>query len=106
MKYPLFGELPALAQARMVTARRHPRLPLAIYNYTAQAQHAPMAQWTTALMDCRGLILDDDGKIVGRPFRNRRVALGDDVRRQRSFIGSIRLESGRRANWDFNTRGD
>jgi RNA ligase len=29
----------------------------------------PVAEWTEALKDCRGLILDADGNIVGRPFR-------------------------------------
>lgn len=28
-----------------------------------------MAEWTEAMKDCRGLILDDEGEIVGRPFR-------------------------------------
>lgn len=29
----------------------------------------PLSEWTEAMKDCRGLILDDAGEIVGRPFR-------------------------------------
>lgn len=53
----------------MISARRHPHHPLTIYNYSAKAQHAQISDWTEALKDCRGLILDDDGEIIGRPFR-------------------------------------
>jgi len=69
MKYPLFHELPALKEAGLVSARPHPKHPLTVYNYTAKAQHMPIAEWTEAMKDCRGLILDDAGEIVSRPFR-------------------------------------
>lgn len=69
MKYPLLNELPDLTARRIITARRHPTLPLTIHNYTVAAQMTPLAEWTEAMKDCRGLILDDDGEIIGRPFR-------------------------------------
>lgn len=69
MKYPLFHELPQLRTDGMISARRHPVHPLTVYNYSAKAQHEPLTGWTEAMKDCRGLILDDDGEIVGRPFR-------------------------------------
>jgi len=69
MKYEHFNELPELIAKKLITGRKHPNLPLTIYNYTAQGQHLSPSEWTEAMKDCRGLILDDEGNIVGRPFR-------------------------------------
>lgn len=69
MKYEHFEGLPALKADGLISARLHPHHPLTVYNYSAKAQALPVAQWHDALKDCRGLILDDDGEIVGRPFR-------------------------------------
>ena len=69
MRYQHFDELPDLVAKRMISRRPHPTLPLDIYNYTASAQHTPLAEWTESMKDCRGLILDRGGEIVGRPFR-------------------------------------
>jgi RNA ligase len=69
LKYPLFEELAGLADRGLIRKRPHPTLPLDIYNYTVRAQYLPAHEWTEALKDCRGLILDRQGCIVGRPFR-------------------------------------
>lgn len=69
IKYEHFDELPQLVADRIVSRRPHPRLPLNIYNYTVKGQMTPVSQWTDAMKYCRGLILDHDGYIVGRPFR-------------------------------------
>jgi RNA ligase len=69
MKYPHLSDLEPLHAAGMISARRHPHHPLTIYNYTVKSQITPISDWTEAMKDCRGLILDDDGEIVGRPFR-------------------------------------
>lgn len=68
MIYPNLIDLNTLVAERMVSKRKHPTLPLWVYNYTAKAQHTPIALWTPALCDARGLILDEAGEIVGRPF--------------------------------------
>jgi RNA ligase len=68
VKYAHFDALPDLIAQRLITKRAHPRLPLDIYNYSASAQFMPIAEWTQPMMDCRGLILDRAGEIVGRPF--------------------------------------
>ncbi len=68
IRYPLFDELPQLVADKLVSARPHPKLPLTIYNYTAGAQSLKPAEWPQALRECRGLILDREGFIVGRPF--------------------------------------
>ena len=69
VKYQFFEELPGLADRGLIRKSPHPSLPLDIYNYTVKAQYLPAREWTEALKDCRGLILDRQGHIVGRPFR-------------------------------------
>lgn len=69
VQYHLLQDLLQLRADGMISARRHPSHPLTIYNYSAKAQHTPLSEWTEAMKDCRGLILDDDGEIIGRPFR-------------------------------------
>lgn len=50
----------------LVGVRRHPTLPLSIYNYTDEATYS--RTWDDVTRMCRGLILDDDGTVVARPF--------------------------------------
>lgn len=62
-----------------ITARRHPTLPLTIYNYTKQTQYE--GYWNGTTKKCRGLVLDDTGEIIvnappkffnkGEPFADR-----------------------------------
>lgn len=69
MRYQLYSDLEDLLARKLISKRPHPKLPLYIYNYTASAQSLSIAEWTPALCDCRGLILDEAGEIVGRPFK-------------------------------------
>lgn len=69
MRYEHLDEIDALIKAKLISARPHPTLPLFVYNYTAGAQGLPIKDWTPALCDCRGLILDAQGEVVGRPFK-------------------------------------
>src|SRR5437016_6113784 len=55
-----------LVQEGVVRAARHPSLPLTIYNYTAMCQYE--RRWCDISRMCRGLIVDDSGDIVARPF--------------------------------------
>jgi hypothetical protein len=50
-----------------VSKRKHPELPLYIFNYTPEAAFAN--EWNEVTMTCRGLILDEWYNIVARPFR-------------------------------------
>ena len=52
--------------AGYVSIRPHPEEKLFIFNYTAKAQYNQ--HWNEVTKNCRGLILDDDYKIVARPF--------------------------------------
>lgn len=48
-----------------ISVRNHPTLPLKISNYTNQAQYRGHSDTTRK---CRGLIVDDHGYVVARPF--------------------------------------
>ena len=49
-----------------VSARKHPTLPLVIYNYTEKTTFA--RYWNPITNLCRGLIVSDTGEIIARPF--------------------------------------
>lgn len=69
MRYEHLEDLEELLSKKLITCRAHSYLPLSIYNYTASAQALPIKEWPEALKDCRGLILNLEGEVVGRPFR-------------------------------------
>jgi RNA ligase len=60
-------ELTAAVAEGLVRVQRHPSLPLRIFNYTELAVYS--RTWTTATLNCRGLIVDDEDRIVARGFR-------------------------------------
>ena len=45
----------------------HPTLPLTIWNYSQSTQFE--RKWDEVTMQCRGLVTDEDGKVVARPFK-------------------------------------
>lgn len=49
-----------------IKAQRHPSEPLTIYNYGPKTQYD--WHWTPETKACRGLIVDDQERIVARPF--------------------------------------
>lgn len=56
----------AEVDAGYVNVARHPTAPISIYNYSQRAQFE--GHWNHVTLQCRGLILDDDGRVVARPF--------------------------------------
>lgn len=50
-----------------ISQRKHPTVPLWIYNYTPQC--AWNRSWNDATLNCRGLILDSNWNVVARPFK-------------------------------------
>lgn len=58
--------LEGLIASGYITARRHPILPLTVYDYSAKCQYERV--WTTETLACRGLIAHDDGSVIARPF--------------------------------------
>ena len=45
----------------------HPTLPLTIWNYSQTTQYE--GKWDDVTLQCRGLVTDDKGNIVARPFK-------------------------------------
>jgi len=45
----------------------HPTLPLTIWNYSEKVQYESL--WDEVTIQCRGLVTDDIGNVVARPFR-------------------------------------
>jgi RNA ligase len=64
----LLNKIESLVETQQVRKGVHPRLPLAIYNYSAAVQWRD--EWDDTLMQCRGLVLDSKtGEIVACPMR-------------------------------------
>lgn len=59
-------ELDSAVSEGRVYARRHPTLPLTIYNYSDEVAFG--GWWNNVTLNCRGLILDDNFNIVARPW--------------------------------------
>ena len=45
----------------------HPSLPLTIWNYTEKVQYEGL--WDDITLMCRGLVTDDKGNVIARPFK-------------------------------------
>lgn len=58
--------LAAHVEAGTVSMVRHPTEPLRLYNYTARCQYA--GAWDAESRACRGLIVDDEDRVLARPF--------------------------------------
>jgi T4 RnlA family RNA ligase len=58
--------LPLLIEQGYIISQTHPTLPLTIYNYTAQTQYE--RYWHPATLACRGLILDQQHRVIARPL--------------------------------------
>ena len=69
-QYERLDELMAAVAAGLCTRRRHATLPLWIHNYSQKAQFEfTAASWPEVLRDARGLILDEEGRLVARGLR-------------------------------------
>ncbi len=53
-----------LVEEGYISVRNHPKYPYFIYNYTAKTQYS--SNWCVETLNCRGLILDEDYKIIAR----------------------------------------
>jgi hypothetical protein len=51
----------------LLYVQNHPTLPLQIWNYTPEVQF--MELWDDITIQCRGLVTDNEGNIVARPFK-------------------------------------
>lgn len=51
----------------LLMKQTHPTLPLTIWNYTPKVQYESL--WDEVTLQCRGLVTDDKGNVVARPFK-------------------------------------
>ena len=58
--------LQSMIDEQYIKVQKHPEEDLYIYNYTAKAQYERV--WNEWTLQCRGLIMDADQKVVARPF--------------------------------------
>lgn len=64
----MIKELRKLEEEGLITLRPHNELPLFIANYTPTVQYDRLWDSHPLLKSCRGLIVDEDGEVVARPF--------------------------------------
>jgi len=65
MKYDL-NILNDYIERGLIIKQVHPTLPLSIYNYSRTCQYG--AQWDYITLNCRGLVLDNEGNVIAKPF--------------------------------------
>jgi RNA ligase len=65
MKYDL-NILNDYIERGLIIKQVHPTLPLSIYNYSRSCQYDKL--WDEVTLDCRGLVLDNDGNVIAKPF--------------------------------------
>ena len=63
----MIEEIKKYVEQGWLISQRHPRLPLTIYNYSQSTQYAE--KWDEITLMCRGLVIDDEGNIIARPFK-------------------------------------
>lgn len=64
----LLQRLEELKQQKLVRCQRHPTAPRTIWNYTDKCQYS-RENWDDVTLSARGLILDDQGRVIARGFR-------------------------------------
>ena len=65
MKYDL-NILSKYIDEGLVIKQVHSTLPLSIYNYSRECQYS--GKWDDITLNCRGLVLDNDGNVIAKPF--------------------------------------
>ena len=58
--------LDQLLENGYIKAKKHPKVDLYIYNYTAKTQYERM--WNDWTLSCRGLIMNKNREVIARPF--------------------------------------
>jgi RNA ligase len=87
----------------------HPTLPLTVYNYTDRVQYEGL--WDEVTLQCRGLVVDNLGNIVARPFKKffnlseGRTNVTDDYEIYTKYDGSLFILFFFGGEWVFASRG-
>jgi len=92
-----------------IISKRHPSLPITIYNYSVKTEYEE--HWDEITLQARGLVLDDCGEVVARPFRKffnltqGRFTPTDNFEVYEKYDGSLGIVFHYSNNWHIATRG-
>lgn len=64
---PFLNTLQEYEERGLLRSQTHPTYPLTIWNYTEDVQWS--GEWDEVTIMCRGLVTDNEGNIVARPFK-------------------------------------
>ena len=105
----LKSTLDKYSEAGWVVSKRHPIFPITIYNYSVKTEYEEY--WDEITLQARGLVLDDYGNFVARPFR-KFFNLGqghftptDNFEVYEKYDGSLGIVFHYANNWHIATRG-
>lgn len=107
--YNLKTELDSYVDRGLLKSQVHPTLPLTIYNYTDKVQWEGL--WDEITLLARGLIVDDNGTIVARPFKKffnlseNKTNITSDYEIFEKLDGSLGILFNYRNQWIFASRG-
>lgn len=93
----------------LVYKQTHPALALIIWNYSDKVQYENL--WDTITMICRGLVTDDKGNIIARPFKKffnlseGKTNLSDEYEIYEKLDGSLGILFYYNDEWIFASRG-
>jgi hypothetical protein len=93
----------------LLYSQKHPTLPLFIWNYTDKAQWDNL--WDEITLQCRGLVTDDLGNVVARPFKKffnlseNRTNTSDNFEIFEKLDGSLGILFFYGENWILASRG-
>lgn len=87
----------------------HPTLPLTIWNYSQATQYE--GKWDDVTIQCRGLVTDDLGNVVARPFKKffnieeQKHTITDEFEVYEKMDGSLGIAFYYDGKWIFASRG-
>ena len=93
----------------LVYKQVHPTLPLTIWNYSEKVQYENL--WNEITLQTRGLVTDDKGNVVARPYRKffnmeeRKHTPTPDFEVYDKLDGSLGILFNYEGEWVFATRG-
>ncbi len=96
-------------ESGLLYSQVHPSLPLTIWNYSEKVQYEGL--WDEVTLMCRGLVTDDEGNIVARPFRKffnmeeKRHIPTQEFEVYEKMDGSLGILFNYKGEWILATRG-
>ena len=107
--YNLKTELDLYVGKGLLISQIHPTLPLTIYNYSDRVQWENL--WDDITLSARGLIVDDNGIIVAKPFKKffnlseNKTNITSDYEIFEKLDGSLGILFNYKNQWVFASRG-